>query len=52
MQRSNKLLEKAYVKERLKSYLKKSYGRYGDLIKQYYIFLSRLLHDIPKDDHM
>ena len=32
---SNKLLEQGYVKERLKSSLRKFYGRYGDLIKQY-----------------
>ena len=31
---SNKLFEQGYVKERLKSSLKKFYGRYGDLIKQ------------------
>ena len=30
-----KLLEQGYVKERLKSSLRKFYGRYGDLIKQY-----------------
>ena len=32
---SNKLLGQGYVKERLRSYLRKFYGRYGDLIKQY-----------------
>ena len=32
---SNKLLEQGYVKERLKSSLRKFYGRYGDLFKQY-----------------
>ena len=32
---SNKLLEQGYVKECLKSSLKKFYGRYGDPIKQY-----------------
>ena len=31
----NKLLEQGYVKERLKSSLRKFYSRYGDLIKQY-----------------
>ena len=35
MRLSKKLLEQGYVKERLKSSLKKFYGRYGDLIKQY-----------------
>ena len=33
--RSNKLLGQGYVKERLKSSLRKFYGRYGDLTKQY-----------------
>ena len=32
---SNKLLGQRYVKERLRSSLRKFYGRYGDLIKQY-----------------
>ena len=36
---SNKLLEQGYVKERLKSSLRKLYGRYGDLIKQYEVSL-------------
>ena len=35
MRLSNKLLGQGYVKERLKSSLKKFYGRYGDLGKQY-----------------
>ena len=35
MRLSNKLLEQGYVNERLKLSLRKSYGRYGDLIKQY-----------------
>ena len=43
---SNKLLEQGYVKERLKSSLRKFYGRYGDLIKQYEISLSQMLNDI------
>ena len=43
---SNKLLEQGYVKERLKSSLKKFNGRYGDLIKQYEHPLSRMLNDI------
>ena len=37
---SNKLLEQGYVKERLKSSLRKFYGRYGDLIKQYEVSLT------------
>ena len=35
VQLSNKLLGQGYVKERLRSSLRKFYGRYGDLIKQY-----------------
>ena len=42
----NKLLEQGYVKELLKSSLKKFYGRYGDSIKQYEFPLSRMLNDI------
>ena len=30
----------------------KFYGRYGDLIKQYEVPLSRMLHDILDDDHL
>ena len=37
---SSKLLEQGYAMERLKSSLKKFYGRYGDLIKQYEVPLS------------
>ena len=43
---SNKLLEQGYVKERLKSSLRKFYCRYGDLIKQYEVSLSHMLNDI------
>ena len=32
---SNKLLGQGYVKKRLRSFQRKFYGRYGDLIKQY-----------------
>ena len=42
----NKLLEQGYVKERLKSSLRKFYGRYGDLINQYEVSLSQMLNDI------
>ena len=49
---SNKLLGQGYVKERLKSSLRKFYGRYGDLSKQYEVSLSRMLHDILDDDHI
>ena len=51
MRLSNKLLGQGYVKERLKSSLRKFYGRYGDLTKQYEVTLSRMLHDILDDDH-
>ena len=43
---SNKLLEQGYVKERLKSSLRKFFGRYVDLIKQYEVSLSQMLNDI------
>ena len=49
---SNKLLGQGYGKERLISSLRKFYGRYGDLIKQYEAPLSRMLHDILDDDHL
>ena len=52
MRLSNKLLGQEYVKERLKSSLRKFYGRYGDLTKQYEVPLSRMLHDILDDDHI
>ena len=48
----NKLLEQGYVKERLKSSLRKFYGRYGDLIKQYEVFLSQMLNDILWPGHI
>ena len=32
--------------------IRKFYGRYGDLIKQYEVSLSRMLHDILDDDHL
>ena len=52
MRLSNKLLGQGYVKERLKSSLRKFYGRYGDLTKQYEVPLSWMLHDILDDDHI
>ena len=52
MRLSNKLLGQGYVKERLKSSLRKFYGRYGDLTKQYEVPLSRMLYDILDDDHI
>ena len=36
----------------MRSSVRKFYGRYGDLIKQYEVPLSRMLHDILDDDHL
>ena len=44
--------EARITKERLKSSLRKIYGRYGDLTKQYEVPLSRMLHDPLDDDHI
>ena len=52
MRLSNKRLGQGYVKERLESSLRKLYGRYGDLTKQYEVPLSRMLRDILNDDHI
>ena len=49
---SNKLLEQGYVKERLKSSLRKFNGRYGDLINQYEVSLTQMLNDILWPDHI
>ena len=49
---SSKLLGQGYVMERLKSSLRKFYGRYGDLIKHYEVSLSQTLHDILGHDHI
>ena len=49
---SSKLLRQGYDIERLKSSLRKFYGRYGDLIKHYEISLSQMLHDILGHDHI
>ena len=49
---SSKLLGQGYVMERLKSSLMKFYGRYGDLIKNYEVSLSQMLHDILGHDHI
>ena len=38
--------------ERLKSSLRKFYGRYGDLIKHYEVSLSQILHGILGHDHI
>ena len=49
---SSKLLLQGYLKERLKTSLKKFYGRYGELIKQYHVPLWRMLQDILGSDQM
>ena len=49
---SFKLLGQGYVMERLKSSLRKFYGRYGDLFKHYEVPLSQMLHDILGHDHI
>ena len=49
---SSKLLRQGYVVERLKSSLKKFYGRYGVLIKHYEVSLSKWRHDILGHDHI
>ena len=43
---ASKLLKQGYLAERLKSSFRKFYGRYGDLIQQYEVSLSRMLNDI------
>ena len=43
---SSKLLTQGYLAERLKSSFRKFYDRYGDLIQQYEVSLSRMLNDI------
>ena len=43
---SSKLLKQGYLAERLKLSFRKFYGRYGDLIQQYEVSLSRMLKDI------
>ena len=43
---SSKLLKQGYLVECLKSSFRKFYGRYGDLIRQYEVTLSRMLNDI------
>ena len=39
-------LKQGYLVERLKSSFRKFYGRYGDLVEQYEVTLSRMLNDI------
>ena len=47
---SSKLLKQGYLVERLKSSFRKFYGRYGDLVEQYGVTLSRMLNDILTPD--
>ena len=49
---SSQLLGQGYIMERLKSSLRKFYGRYGDLIKHYEVSLSKMLHDILGHGHV
>ena len=49
---SSKLLGQGYVMERLKSSLRKFYGRYRDIIKHYEVSLSQMLHDIVRHDYI
>ena len=46
------LLADFYKTHTLKSSLRKFYGRYGDLIKQYEVSLSQMLNDILWPDHI
>ena len=48
----SKLLGQGYVMKRLKSSLRKFYGRYGDLIKHYEVSLSQMLQDILGHGHI
>ena len=48
----SKLLKQGYFVERLKSTFNKFYGRYGDLIQQYEVSLSRMLNDILTLDQL
>ena len=49
---SSKLRGQGYARERLKSSLRKFYGRYGDLIKHYEVPFSQMLHDILGHAHL
>ena len=48
---SSKLIGQGHVRERLKSSLRKFYDRYGDLIKNYEVCLSQMLHAIMEHDN-
>ena len=49
---SSKLRIQGYLEERLKSSFRKFYGRFGDLIQQYEVSLSRMLIDILTLDQL
>ena len=49
---SSKLLGQGYVRERLKSSLRKFYGRCGDIIKHNEVPLSQMVHDILGHGHL
>ena len=49
---SSKLLGQGQIRERLKSSLRKCYGRYGDLIKHYEVPLSQMSHGILRHGHL
>ena len=49
---SDKLLTQGYIVERIKSSLRKFYGRYRDLTEQYKIPLSRMLNDVLGHDRV
>ena len=52
MRLSSKPLKQGYLVERLKLSFRKFYGRYGDLIQQYEVSLSRMLNDILTPDQL
>ena len=49
---SCKLLGQGYVRGRLKSSLRKFYGRYRDLLKHYKVPFNQMLHAILGHDHI
>ena len=49
---SSKVIGQGYIRERMKSSLRKCYGRYGDINKHYEVSLSQMLHGILGHDHI
>ena len=49
---ASKLLKQGYLMEHLKSSFKKFYGRYGELIQQYEVSISRMFNDILTLDQL